>query len=379
MPAVKKKRYATHVTLEDGRKVYVSAFSQEALQARIREVRARHTLGMDLDGANGRTLFRDYAKFWLQTYHPQQLCKPSTYSSYCNTLNNHVLPFFSDMALSAIKPIYIRLYLTHLAESCCKVQQQKSWSMFRHIMETAQDNGLISEMPIKNSDRLLRTDDAKEPDEPLTDDQVRRLLDAAAGLTIYPFVLIALSTGMRRGEILGLMWEDVDLANRVIHIQHNKVLPLNGNDSEVTDVMKSKAGKRDVPIPDTLHRVLTEMHETRNGSPYVLHDARGRSWTKSVFSASWNALVRRTAGTKDRKLGDAYGDMIVALDFHVYPHLLRHTYITKLFEQGLDIKQIQYLAGHSTPGMTLQIYTHYRERQRSEDTKSQVIAAIDYV
>lgn len=59
-------------------------------------------------------------------------------------------------------------------------------------------------------------------------------------------------------------------------------------------------------------------------------------------------------------------DMVRSLDFHVTPHQLRHTYITRLFESGLDIKEIQYLAGHTTIDMTLRVYTHYQHESRKK-------------
>ena len=58
--------------------------------------------------------------------------------------------------------------------------------------------------------------------------------------------------------------------------------------------------------------------------------------------------------------------------FHVYPHLLRHTCITRWFEAGLDIKEIQYLAGHSTLEMTLSVYTHYDRAGRADETARKI-------
>jgi hypothetical protein len=58
---------------------------------------------------------------------------------------------------------------------------------------------------------------------------------------------------------------------------------------------------------------------------------------------------------------------------------LRHTYVTQLFEAGLDIKQVQYLAGHSTPEITLRIYTHYRQQSREQDTFARAMAATAYL
>jgi integrase len=63
-------------------------------------------------------------------------------------------------------------------------------------------------------------------------------------------------------------------------------------------------------------------------------------------------------------------------DRPISAHILRHTFITRMFEAGLDIKEIQYLAGHSTVNMTLRIYTHYDQRSRREKTAEKVRAAL---
>ncbi len=61
---------------------------------------------------------------------------------------------------------------------------------------------------------------------------------------------------------------------------------------------------------------------------------------------------------------------------YVTAHILRHTYITRLFEAGLDIKEIQYLAGHSSVDMTLRVYTHYDRASREQTTIEKVRAAM---
>ena len=61
---------------------------------------------------------------------------------------------------------------------------------------------------------------------------------------------------------------------------------------------------------------------------------------------------------------------------HIHFYDLRHTYITRLFESGLDIKEIQYLAGHTTVDMTLRVYTHYQHETRQQDTVNKVCAAL---
>ena len=64
------------------------------------------------------------------------------------------------------------------------------------------------------------------------------------------------------------------------------------------------------------------------------------------------------------------------IDASLTPHVLRHSYCTRLFELGFDVKEIQYLMGHSTPEMTLRVYTHYCKKTRYADTAARIRSAI---
>ena len=99
--------------------------------------------------------------------------------------------------------------------------------------------------------------------------------------------------------------------------------------------------------------------------------------SQTSFSNLWDMVRRRTVDdAADLGKPARNSKMIRSLDFHVTPHQLRHTYITRLFEGGLDIKEIQYLAGHSTVDMTLRVYTHYQHESRKKETAQKVCAAL---
>ena len=202
----------------------------------------------------------------------------------------------------------------------------------------------------------------------------------SCGSDARPFCLIALSTGMRRGEIIGLMWEDIDFDAQKIHVRHNKSFLVNTDDAPVTEMPKTEAGRRTLPMSDQLTKHLLEV-KAESTSDYVLCKRNGDSLSKTSFRALWGIVNARTAGkghTK-RALGESYGKIKVTLDFDSHPHQLRHTYITQLFEAGLDVKQVQYLAGHASPEMTLRVYTHYRQKQRAEETQEKVFRALEYL
>lgn len=161
---------------------------------------------------------------------------------------------------------------------------------------------------------------------------------------------------------------------QVIHVTHNAVFT--NAQTVVSNDLKTSAARRDIPIPPTLLAVLTGAQKD-NASPFVLHMNNGKPLSQTSFSNLWDMVRRRTVDdAADLGKPARNSKMIRSLDFHVTPHQLRHTYITRLFESGLDIKEIQYLAGHSTVDMTLRVYTHYQHESRKKETAQKVCAAL---
>ena len=367
------KVFATHVTTPTGERVYVRAKSKEELEEKVLEAKIQLRSGVDI--TQGIT-FADYAQTWLKAYKAGKI-RPSSYASIETNLRVHVLPFFSSYKLKDVKPMHIQLFITSLSGKS-KSLQDKCIRIVKNIFDSAVDNGMIPRSPVSRSDRATAENSPEE--EPLTDEQALALLNAVDGTRAYIFCLLALSTGMRRGEILGLMWEDIDFKANVIRVTHNKAFILNKLDAPVTALPKTDAGRRVLPMGSPLkERLLLEKAKSR--SPFVVSMLNGKSLTKSAFRALWLNVERRTAGSGSvpRLLGATYGDVKVTLDFKTHPHQLRHTYITKLFEEGLDLKQVQYLAGHSKPEMTLRVYTHYRQKQRAAETHKQACDAVNYL
>lgn len=367
------KTYATHVTTPTGDRVFLRAKTKEELEEKVLEAKIQLRSGVDI---TQDVLFADYAQTWIKAYKLGKV-RPSSYASIETNLRVHVLPFFSAFKLKDVKPMHIQLFITSLSGKS-KSLQDKCIRIVKNIFDSAVDNGMIPRSPVSRSDRATAENSPEE--EPLTDEQALALLSAVDGTRAYIFCLLALSTGMRRGEILGLMWEDIDFKANAIRVTHNKALILNKLDAPVTALPKTDAGRRVLPMGSLLkERLLLE--KAKSKSPFVVSMLNGQSLTKSAYRALWLNVERRTAGSGSvpRLLGATYGGVKVTLDFKTHPHQLRHTYITKLFEEGLDLKQVQYLAGHSKPEMTLRVYTHFRQKQRAAETHKQVCAAVGYL
>ena len=125
----------------------------------------------------------------------------------------------------------------------------------------------------------------------------------------------------------------------------------------MNDYLKTEAGKRDIPLSEELEAWLRKEKKVSH-SKYVLAMRNHKPLTQSAYRSMWKLIERELPNT------------------HITAHILRHTYITRLFFSGLDIKEIQYLAGHSTVDMTLRIYTHYDRRSRESKTAEKVREAL---
>lgn len=373
----KPKTYATHVTAPGGKRIYVRGKTKEDLQQKVAEVKMAMGAGVDV---TDDTLFADYARMWARVYKAPPKLRPNSYATLTGNLDRFVLPSFEGMKLRDVKPLHIQNFLSAIAGKSASTQQ-KCIQIVKAVFKTAEENGLIMKNPVRSDVRPMGAP-VREQEEALTDQQALTLLNAVKGTRAFLFCLLALTTGMRRGEILGLMWGDIDLESRNLHVQHNKTFVEGSSDAPVTTLLKSSAANRVIPIPDALCQALKEEKE-HSTSPYVLCMANGESLSKASFASLWAIVTARTA-TKGRPLGSAIrgsnlGPLKASLDFSCHPHQLRHTYITQLFEAGMDVKQVQYLAGHSTPDMTLKVYTHYRRKVREKETAEKVTQALGYI
>jgi len=364
---MKNKLYTTTVRLPDGSRKWIRAKTKEDLERKKAELLVQ--IGAGLDVLNNST-FGEFATIWLNTYKRPYLREKSI-QAIENALTVHILPYLADVPLKKISPIQIQVIVTSLATKSKSLNHQVLQTL-RSIFNAAVDNNLLLKSPVPNSQRVGGIPTKEKT--ALTPEQSQRLLDAVKDTRAYLFCLIALQTGMRRGEICGLMWSDIDFQNRVIHVRHNAILK--DGITTVSEDLKTTSAARDIPIPPLLLNTLQEERLSPQRM-YVVPGADGSPMTKSSFSRMMGIIDSRTvSSTEELGTAKSHSTVIRTLDFPVTAHLLRHTYITRLFESGLDIKEIQYLAGHSTVEMTLRVYTHYQRESRQAETAKKVSAAL---
>lgn len=347
----------TSFTLPDGSRKYVYAKTQEELDQKVFDLKLQMKMGVDL---KDQTTVGELIKLWYTTDVEPNI-KPNTARHLKGVINNHLMPMVSNRIAKDVTPVQVKMWLNETS----KLNKQAARICLRALrgsFELAEENGLIYKSPVLARYKAGGRDNKAR--EALTPAQEKTLLEAISGTRAYLFVWTALATGMRRGELLGLMWDCVDLITGVIHVRRTLVTNADGY-YELANHTKTEAGQRTVPIPRDLRDALLASRSKSN-STFVFAQVNGKPFhAPANFQSFWNANVRKWYGPDAKSTKKRKG---VVTDVEVTPHVLRHTYITRCFEAGMDIKEVQYLAGHEKADITLDVYTHYCAESRQEAT-----------
>lgn len=347
--AKKKYKYLTKVLqVPDGSRKYIRAKTQEELDDKVLEAQILMRAGVDICSEE---TFGYFAQLWFDIYKKPHLREKSQ-DAIKYVLNHQILPVLGGYRLRDISPMQIQALMAGLAGKSNSLQS-KVLIHLRSIFTVAMENGLVAKSPV--SSMLKPSGKRTEEKMALTPEESALLLDRVKDIRARTFLLIALHTGMRRGEIIGLLWEDIDFEKKVIHVRHNAIIKEKA--TTITNDLKTKAGKRDIPLSDELARWLSD-RKFNTHSKYLFAMKNHKPMTLSSYKSMWRHIAKELPDT------------------HISAHTLRHTYITRMFEAGLDIKEVQYLAGHSTVDMTLRVYTHYDQRSRREKTAEKVREAL---
>ena len=323
----------------------------------------------------------EYAAKWFELYTAEVGEKRK--DDYRNAINNHICPVIGGLPITDVTPDDIAALMLTLSDRSHSLQQ-KVVTTLKRIFKSAVKNKLINESPCED----LKAGGKDSPDKvPLTKTQRTRLLDAVKGTRAELFIMIGLYTGLRREEILGLKWDSVYLSDGVSHIAVRRAVKWDGKNAPiVSELLKSNAAYRNIPLPPQLIEPLTLAKNSSN-SEFVICNKNGGAMSATSFRKMWDAVRVRSVKdvthmvdgktvTEHLKLGDKIPkhNIVISIDFPVTPHQLRHTYITEMILSGANIKTVQYLAGHKSVQLTLDIYTKLMAN-RPEDTIHAVIGA----
>ena len=185
--------------------------------------------------------------------------------------------------------------------------------------------------------------------ELLTPAQVQTVLEKLKGRAIYPILVTALATGMRRGELLALRWRDVDLDGAVLSVEQSLEQTKSGLRFKSP---KTKHGRRRITLPPSAVGVLRDHWKAQQVTRLKL--GQGKAPAEALVFATWEGKPR-----SPNSLTKEWQNAVAAADVpRVTLHSLRHTHASHLIAAGLDVLAISRRLGHGSPTITLGVYGH---------------------
>ena len=291
---------------------------------------------------------------WLDIWQRDYLgsLKPCTVRTYRAAISNHILPAMGAVKLSELHPHTVQGFINGL--ELAPASARLVYQVLHRALEKAVDLDYIPRNP---SDRCELPRMERQEVRPLDDDQLAALLEAAEGTTLEYLIRVALFTGMRQSELLGLTWDAVDLFTGVITI--NKQLSRLEHRKMSGLFVSPKSGKgRAITAAPLVLRALQA--QKRRQAEMQLR--AGPIWSNPhglVFTNEAGApLEQRNVDYHFRRISSAAG--LEGVRFHD----LRHTYAVNSIRAGDDIKTVQGNLGHATSAFTLDRYAHFTEAMK---------------
>jgi integrase len=326
------------------RKRHYSTYdSEQEAQAAINEI---------IKNGSIRTVL-DFMGEWL-TITSRNL-SPNTeyvYRKYIKMLE----PYLANIYLHEMKRKRADLLINELL----KKYKPSTVSVCRRLLATAFNRGIEWEEIEKNPFKGIRIKQDYSEYTVWNPEEIERFLKFAkdrskthtGNPSFFAAYMLAIHTGMRRSEILGLRWENVNLEERVIRVKE-AIHELHGEGKKYTGYTKTRASRRLIAMPETLVQVLRE-HKT---------------YLDSVDPAKVNYVVstKKLGPIHPRNLTSAMQEIIKTADLpRIRFHDLRHTHASLLLANGVNVKVIQERLGHSRIDTTLNTYSHTFPSQQRE-------------
>ncbi len=325
---------------------------------------------------------KEYCEKWLLMQSAN--IRATSLIDYTSKVKRHIIGPLGKMKMSEVTTDDIKLALVPVSELSASVFKSVN-VLYKSIFDSAEEAKIITYNPTRFLSKKGGGKPQKEKDA-LTDEQIERLLDAVYGLPVYVFIMLGLYAGLRREEILALKWECVVLDSESPYIMVRRAWHPEHNRPIIMTELKTKAAKRDIAIPENLVKCLRDAKEVSK-SEFVIANSDGEPLSGTQYKRLWHSVVVRIAKPRigRKKVGDKYvkymlypelgayarnnGKVQYVLDFEVTPHQLRHTYITNLIAAGVDPKTVQYLAGHESSKITMDIYAKVKYNRPAEVAK----------
>ena len=326
---------------------------KEKLQKAIED-----TAGLDLSKA-GQYTVGQWLDIWFENYAKLKV-RPSSHQTYRGYIDNHIKPNIGHIPLSKLTSLDLqKLYKKLLSGGRVKrieaKRQPKGLSAktvrnLDQVISSAMDSAIAQKLILTNP-----TDGCALPRlehremKTLPAEQLASFLQEARESGVFELYYTELATGLRRGELLGLKWEDLDLVRGEMRIRR-QVARINGEVVEAP--LKTKNAYRTLPLSEDTVGILKIQKQKAGSSPWVFPSPTGGPISPDSVLHMLHRVLKRAG--------------LPMVRFHD----LRHTFATLALQNGVDVKTVSGMLGHFSAGFTLDTYAHVTTAAQREAART---------
>jgi integrase len=285
---------------------------------------------------------KDYLRRWFNERCAPRLA-PTTLANYSICNEKHLIPRLGQMRLDKLQPYDVQaMYSAMLADGA----HPRTVEQVHQVLHIALSQAVKWQLLARNVTEFVDPPHPKKREiSPLSPEELDSLLEAAKGSSLYPLIFLALHTGMRRGELLALKWDCVDLDEAFVRVESN-LQKIDGK--VILGSPKSTKSRRAIPLDKQTISLLRDMGEHQQGFVFT---REGKSLDPSVVTHEF-AAIAKSAG------------------FRMRLHDLRHNYASIALLAGVPMKVVQELLGHEDSLTTMNTYSHVLRSLKTDAAKA---------
>ena len=293
---------------------------------------------------------REYISFWQETYDKHQ-SRPTTYAAHNYVFKNHILPGLGDILLAELTSEMVGEFLEERrrfgnhrpgSSGLGEETMRHIHRLLQQCLDQAMRDGLISDNPAR---AFHYSKPKKVNADVLTPLEMEDYLDAAEQLGYLPMFMLALTTGIRQGELIALKWSDLDIESRTLTVAENRAV-------ERRELVEYGSQTRSIRLTlEVVDLLIMERSKHPSSLLMFMHPATLKSYSPQMVRRMHNEIIKE-AGLDRIRFTD-----------------LRHTCAVLSLRNGMETKELARMLGHYRPSITRQNYEPYlpHKVQKDED------------
>ena len=333
---------------EDGERLYVYGKSQKEAKDKLQEVQAEIANGTYVPETE--MTVGEWMDEWYECFTTG--LKASSRERYGQDIRNHIKPGIGNIRLQDLKLLHVQRFLNQ-----CKETKGLSLKTVKNVylvlekaMTKAQSQGLIRQNPCSDAE-IPSYDEPPKEMRPLRDGEVSEFLVRIKGTPFENLYYMALFTGMRESELIGLTWDCINFETGNIHL-YRQFKAVRGKSKTWTFTTLKNKQTRDFILPPSVLKILKKQRTQQ---------AEWKLQYGPLYQNNYNLVFTNELGSHlaTRTVYKRFKAIVTSMGLpEVRFHDLRHTYATLALQNGVDVKTVSHNLGHATVAFTMDKYTH---------------------